>query len=228
MYSMRLLLFMFVFYPISALLVIAAMVETSVNPNNVFLVSRRWASWHYWCARYILGLHSQIVGTLPQYACIIAIKHEANFETIELLRLFDKPAVIMKKELMRIPLWSKVAKAHGTIPVDREGGGAALRQMLKAAKAALAANRPIIIYPEGRRTPHGESPALKSGLAGLYKMLHVPIVPIALNSGVYLPRKGLGKHGGPITWKIGEAIPPGLPREKMEARVYHAINVLNG
>jgi 1-acyl-sn-glycerol-3-phosphate acyltransferase len=224
---LRSLLFFIFFYVISAFLAILALVETLIAPSHVIWVSRRWALWHRFCARYLLGISSKVIGTLPQGAALVAIKHESNFETFELLVLFDRPAVVMKKELVDIPVWGTVARRHGVIPVDRNSGSAALRQMLKAAKAAIADNRPIILFPEGTRTPPGSQPPLRAGMAGLYKALNLPIVPVALQSGRLCPRKGLVRHKGVVTWLVGETIPAGLPREEMEARVHKAINAQN-
>ena len=90
-----------------------------------------------------------------------------------------------------------------------------------------AANRPIIIFAEGTRVPHGERPPLQSGFAGLYKLLGLPVIPIAVNSGKLTPKGKPWWHSGTMTYKIGETIPPGLPREEVEARVHSAINALN-
>jgi 1-acyl-sn-glycerol-3-phosphate acyltransferase len=90
---------------------------------------------------------------------------------------------VLKRELADLPGWGAVARAYGVIPVDRDGGAAALRRMLSAAKAAVAAGRPILIFPEGTRVPPGQQPALQPGFAGLYKSLGIPVVPVALDSG---------------------------------------------
>jgi 1-acyl-sn-glycerol-3-phosphate acyltransferase len=98
--------------------------------------------------------------------------------------------------------------------------------MLAEAKELIAEGRPILIFPEGTRVPHGQAPELKSGIAGLYRLLNLPVVPIACDSGRLLPKKGL-KRPGIVTFRVGETIPPGLPREEIEARVHAAINALN-
>jgi 1-acyl-sn-glycerol-3-phosphate acyltransferase len=208
-------------------LVLIALFESRMGRIRVTRASRRWARWHRFCAKYLLGITTKVEGVLPQGAAIVALKHESNFETIELLVLFDRPAVVMKKELTDLPVWGQIALAHGVIPVDRQTGAAALRLMLKAAKAAVAEDRPIVIFPEGTRIVPGESPALKPGLAGLYKSLSLPVIPVALQSGRLWPRKGIRRYPGVVTLKVGEPIPPGLPREEMEARVHAAINIYN-
>jgi 1-acyl-sn-glycerol-3-phosphate acyltransferase len=99
--------------------------------------------------------------------------------------------------------------------------------MLKAAKAAVAAGRPILIFPEGTRVPHGERPPLRPGIAGLYKSLGLPVVPIALDSGRLWPRRSFVKRPGVITMRVGEIIPAGLDRDEIEKRIHTAINALN-
>jgi 1-acyl-sn-glycerol-3-phosphate acyltransferase len=158
---------------------------------------------------------------------LYAIKHESMFETIDMPRMFNKPAVVTKKELFDIPFWGPAARAYGMIPVDRNGGASALRAMLVLAKKMIADGRPIVIFPEGTRVAPGSQPPLQSGFAGLYKLINLPVVPIAVNSGTLSPRKtGIWKSGT-ITYKVGEELPTGLPREEIEARVHAAINALN-
>ena len=109
----------------------------------------------------------------------------------------------------------------------REAGASALRRMLTAARQAVAEGRPVIIFPEGTRTRHGERPALRPGIAGLYKALNLPIVPVAVDTGKLWTYKGFLKRPGTITFRVGETIPVGLPREEVEVRIHTAINALN-
>ena len=125
-----------------------------------------------------------------------------------------------------MPLWGKAARTYGVIGVDRDAGARALREMMGEAKAAAAAGRPVLIFPEGTRTPLGERPPLRPGFAGLYRVLGLPVVPIALDSARLWPRSFV-KQAGTIHFKVGEIIPPGLKRDDVEARVHAAINALN-
>ena len=223
---LRSLLFTVVFYIGSVPTVLAAAAGALISPAALVWGSKFWSRWFYWCATNLMGIKLVVEGEVPQNGVIVAMKHQAGFEAILTLWLFDNPAVVMKAELHKIPFWGFVAAKHGTIPVDRAGSAAALRAMMAAARSALAQERPIVIFPEGTRTAVGDQPKLQSGFAGLYKMLKVPVVPVALDSGKCWP-KGLVKHPGTITIRFLPAIAPGLKREDIEAQVHTAINQLN-
>jgi 1-acyl-sn-glycerol-3-phosphate acyltransferase len=148
------------------------------------------------------------------------------YETLEYLLLLDNPAVVVKRELADVPLWGAIARKQGVIPVDRTGSAQALRVMLRAARAAVAARRPIVIFPEGTRVAPGEQPPLRAGFAGLYRALDLPVIPVALDSARVSPRRSFVKRPGAVTFRFGDPIPPGLPRAEAEARVHAAINAL--
>lgn len=188
-------------------------------------VVRGWARYHRSCAHYLLGIRLMVEGEMPTGPVLIAMKHESFYEAIDMPGFFDRPAVFAKAELMRIPVWGRIGQAYGLIAVRRDQGAAALRAMLAAARDFSAAGRPLVIFPEGTRIPHGQRGELQAGFAGLYKLLGLPVVPVAANSGPLYHR--WRKRAGTVTFRIGETIPPGLPREEIEARVQDAINALN-
>jgi 1-acyl-sn-glycerol-3-phosphate acyltransferase len=228
MSALRSLLFLLVFYGGTILFVLLGVAALPFGSRPVRAVANGWARFHRACARILLGIEMRIEGPVPQGGVLIAAKHEAMFETLELTALLADPAIVMKQELARIPGWGRLARSYGMIPVDRDGGAAALRAMVKAAGKAAAQGRPIVIFPEGTRVPHGEKPPLQPGFAGLYRALGLPIVPLALDSGRVWGRTPLGKRPGTITFRFGEPIPPGLKRQEAEARVHAAINALQG
>ncbi len=228
MFLLRSLLFGIIFYIGSVPLVLGAFIGTYTSVRLLRTSVRGWSVYHHLTARWILGIRTEVDGTLPTGAVLFAIKHESMFETIDMPRMFSLPAVVTKSELFDIPCWGTAAKAYGMIPVDREGGAGGLRAMVTLARAIKAAGRPIVIFPEGTRVRHGECPPLQSGFAGLYKLLGLPVVPIAVNSGKLTPKGKPYWHKGVMTYKVGETIPPGLPREEVEAKVHAAINALNG
>ncbi|GGB54696.1 lysophospholipid acyltransferase family protein [Blastomonas aquatica] len=223
----RTILFAIAFYGGSVPIVIVAFIILPFSEYRLQSMARFWGGYHYACARILLGIRSHVDGTIPPGQVLYAIKHESFFETIELLRIFNRPAVVAKIELSRIPLWSQIARTYGMIFIDRAGGAVALRAMMTEVRRFVAEGRSIVIYPEGTSTPPGEQPPLQAGFAGLYKLAKLPVVPIALDSGHLYPRRGFIKYPGVVTYKFGEIIPAGLPREEIEARVHAAINVLN-
>ncbi len=224
---LRSLVFMLAFYIGSAPFVAGAALGGLLSKPLLHWSIQRWTNQHRWCAQHILGIKIVFDGTLNPRPVIYAIKHESMFEAIELPGLFGFPAVVAKQELFKIPLWGRAAAAYDMIAVDRDAGAGALRKMIAWGREMRTSGRPITIFPEGTRVPHGERPPLQSGFAGLYKLLGMPVVPVAVNSGVLCPRGSLIRHKGTITYKIGEEIPPGLPRAEIEARVHAAINALN-
>jgi 1-acyl-sn-glycerol-3-phosphate acyltransferase len=223
---LRSILFTIVFYPGTLFWVTAAVIAAAFGPRGLTWGVLGWARWHRLCAGWLVGVRTKIQGSLPPGAVIYASKHQSMFETVEYLVILDHPAVVLKRELADLPGWGRAARLYGVIPVDRGGGAAALRRMLAAARAAVAEGRPILIFPEGTRVPPGVQPALQPGFAGLYKMLGLPVVPVALDSGRLWPRGAFIKKAGLVTMRVGETIPPGLPRNEIEARVHAAINAL--
>lgn len=224
--AVRSLAFYVLFYGGSALLVVASVIAVIAQQRWLRPIVARWGHWHLWCVRKLLGIEVVLDGALPQGPVLIAVKHEAFFEAIDTPRLFAFPAVFAKQELFRIPGWGHSALVYGLIPVAREEGAKTLRQMIALAKQRVEEGRPLVIFPEGTRVPHGTRPPLQAGFAGLYKLLRLPVVPIAVDSGATYHR--LVKRPGRITYKVGDAIPAGLARDEVEARVHRAINALNG
>ncbi|HEX8620416.1 MAG TPA: lysophospholipid acyltransferase family protein [Allosphingosinicella sp.] len=223
---LRSLLYALVFYPGSVLYVLAGILVIPLGRNAVRRVADAWAGFNRLCARFLLGIRSRVEGEVPAGPVLVAVKHQSMFETLEIALILDTPATVMKSELARIPLWGRLTRVYGIIPVDREGGAAALRKMLRAADEARSEGRPIVIFPEGTRVAPGEQPPLEPGFAGLYRALGLPVVPVALDSGQVWPRRSFVKRPGAVTMRFGAPIPPGLPRKEAEARVHGAINAL--
>ena len=220
-------LFALLFYGLTVILLIIAIAFTPLDKRVALVVPQVWARMHRLLIRVVLGQRIVIEGGLPRDAQFVIMKHESMFETLDVLCLFHLPVVAAKRELLEIPLWGRVAAAYGIIGVDREAGASALRAVRAASRAAMAQGRAVIFFPEGTRVTHGEAPPIKSGFAGIYAVLGVPVVPIAVDSGRLSPRNGFMKRAGTITYRVGEAIPPGLPRAEAEARAHDAINALN-
>lgn len=213
------------FYGGTVLLVFAALAAMLLGRDRYKHVVRIWSTWHRTCAHVLLGITVETEGFVPRAGVLYAIKHESFFEAIELPHMYPLPVVFAKEQLLRIPLWGAIGTRYGLIAVDRARGASALRTMLAEARRWTADGRPLIIFPEGTRVPHGTRPALQAGFAGLYKMLGLPVVPVAVDSGPLYHR--LWKRSGKIRYRFGAEIPPGLPRDEIETRVHAAINALN-
>jgi 1-acyl-sn-glycerol-3-phosphate acyltransferase len=220
---LRNLLFTLVFVPGSTLITVAIALVSPFSAKAIVWGSHQWSAWFVWCARVFHGVRLVIRGDIPQTGVIVALKHQSAFETFLTLFLFDWPAVVMKVELRKIPVWGYVSWRHGSIFVERDKGGAALKGMLRQARQRVDEGRPIVMFPEGTRVPVGEAPPLKAGLYAVYSALKLPVVPVALDSGRVWGKSAL-RQPGTVTLAFQASVPPGLPREEFEARVHAAIN----
>jgi 1-acyl-sn-glycerol-3-phosphate acyltransferase len=222
----RTAIFSLLFWARSTPLVLLAPVAALFGAKAVRAYADGWNGLHRLFAWAILGIRVRIEGTIPPGPAIFAAKHESLYEAFELTRLLDAPATVMKRELAMIPVWGWVARRYGVIVVDRSANAAALRMMMKDARVALNEGRSVLIFPEGTRVPPGEAPPLLSGFAGLYRILSLPVVPVAVRAGHIWPKRG-AKQAGVVTFHFGEPLPPGLARADIEARVHAGINLLN-
>lgn len=220
---LRSLLFNLVFLAGSLILVPAVALVAPFSREQIRAGAHRWAAWFVWCARVFLRIRLVVRGRIPQDGVIIAAKHTSAYETILTLYLFHHPAVVMKAELRKIPVWGYVADRHGSIFVERGKAGSALKSMLRQSRARAAEGRPIFIFPEGTRVPQGTAPPLKAGLYGVYAGLGVPVVPVTHNAALCWTRSFI-KSPGTVTMSFLPEIPPRLPRAELEAAVHEAIN----
>jgi 1-acyl-sn-glycerol-3-phosphate acyltransferase len=225
MARLRTLAFNFLFNIVTIVVVVTAPVMAMLGPRTLRWHAEAWARAQGALARRLLGVQVRVEGKIPEGPVLFASKHQAMFETLELAWRIGAPMIVMKRELTQIPLWGWAAQRYGSVGIDRAGGAEALRAMLREAKEARRTGRAVLIFPEGTRVAPGEAPPLRSGFAGLYKALAMPVVTIALDSGRLWPRKGI-KRPGVITLRFSEPIPTGLPRAEIEARVHAGINAL--
>jgi 1-acyl-sn-glycerol-3-phosphate acyltransferase len=229
---LRSLLFYPVFYGTWALILVFC--------SWLLFCPRRWAMaglyFHgnvaVWMLRIICGTRIEVRGleNLLPGPVIVAAKHQAVWDTFALNSLMRDPALVMKAELLSVPLYGSFCRKFELIPVQREAGPSALRHMTREARKRAAQNREIIIFPEGTRSVPGAPPDYKPGVALLYQDLKLPVCPVALNSGMFWPRRSILRYPGTIVAEFLDPIPPGLPRqqfmERLETEIEAASNRL--
>jgi 1-acyl-sn-glycerol-3-phosphate acyltransferase len=184
-----------------------------------------WAAGDLWLLKVVAGQRVRVIGrqNVPDGPALIASKHHAEWETMALLPLLPRTVVILKRELLSIPLYGWYARHFGMIPIDRSAGSSALRKLAVDAGRAVAKGARIVIFPEGTRRPVGAPPDYKPGAIFLYERLKVPMVPVALNSGLFWPRRRFVRYPGTITVSFLPPVPPGLPRAEAKARLEAAV-----
>jgi 1-acyl-sn-glycerol-3-phosphate acyltransferase len=219
----RSLLYIPVFYGWAAIASLIIYIAAKIGGYGPLLSywGRVWVKGAALIERYILGLTYRLEGweNMPDYPCIIAMQHQSEWETMKLFLWFERPAIVLKEELLNVPLWGPAMKSYGAIPVARSGKPSDLKNLVKAAAERAAQKRPIIIYPQGTRTPPGTIRELQRGVGVLYDQLKIPVVPVTLNSGEFWGREAFLKYPGVIDVMVHPAIPPGLQREEMMARL---------
>ena len=197
-------------------------------PNTILAAARIWSKLSLFGLKWIAGTGLELRGAPPDHRVLVASKHFSIWETIAFLSLLPRPAIVLKQSLLKIPFYGWYCRRMQMIAIDRAAGAKAIRAMASAAKQALDADRPIVIFPEGTRTKPGAAPHYKPGVAALYALLGVPCVPVALNSGLFWT--GLLKRPGTIVVEFLDPIPPGLSREAfmdaLQSRTESATNRL--
>ncbi|WP_445376604.1 lysophospholipid acyltransferase family protein [Niveispirillum fermenti] len=233
MLALRSLLFNIAFFTWTAIYCFA-IVWTLLAPRKVMLAAIR-AYMHslVFLERTIIGLRYEVKGAehLPVDGCyLVGAKHQSMWETMKLHILFHDPAIVLKHELLYIPIWGWYAWRADLIPVKRGRRGAAINSLVAGARRMRDMGREIVIFPQGTRVAVGEYRPYKVGIGVLYEDLGVPLVPMAVNSGVFWGRHSFIKRPGLITIEFLPPIPPGLPKDvvlfELEARLEAASNRL--
>ncbi len=174
-----------------------------------------WGSGTLALLRVICGVHHEIRGRerLPTGAVIVASKHQSMWDTIIFLLEFKAPAFVFKKELLKVPIYGWFCLKTGMVPTDRDGGAKAVKDLLRLSAQRLQENRSLIIFPQGTRLSPDEDAPYQPGVAGLYKHSKVPVVPVALNSGLVWPKDGVTGRAGKIILEFLDPIYPGLDKD---------------
>ncbi len=203
-------------------------IPTLVMPRMAIVkLAMFWGRTNNWLLRVVCGTKVEYRGLdkIPRGALLVASKHQSLWETFALLWLFSDPAFILNPEQQRIPVLGWYAKKAGKIPVDRGRRGQALTEMTERARIELAHGRQIVIFPEGTRRAPGAEPSYKFGIAHLYGETGIPCLPIALNSGLFWPRRSFRRYPGTIVAEVLDPIPPGLSKDEFAARLQQDIEV---
>ncbi|TVR08506.1 MAG: 1-acyl-sn-glycerol-3-phosphate acyltransferase [Salinarimonadaceae bacterium] len=175
---------------------------------------KAWVASSIWLLRVVAGIRIEFRGVekIPPGGCIVASKHQSMLETFALVAMLDDPVYVLKRELMWLPFFGWYALKMNAVPVRRKGGSAALADLVARAEVAVSAGRQVIIFPEGTRRTPGAPPDYRFGIAQLYKQIGAPCLPVALNTGVFWPRRKIVRHPGTVVFECLDPIAPGLPR----------------
>ncbi len=221
MIGARSFLFNVLFYAWTGLIVILCAPLLAAPRQALFTAGRTWARGNLFMLRHICRLTYTVRGleNLPAAPCIIASKHQSAWDTIIFSTFLNGPGFVLKRELLKIPFFGWYVVGAGCIPIDRTGGPSALRRMIDKSREVLAQGQTIVIFPEGTRAAPGSHLPYHPGTAALYARLDVPVVPVALNSGVFWGRRDFLKKPGRIVLEILPSIPPGMPRKAFAAEL---------
>jgi 1-acyl-sn-glycerol-3-phosphate acyltransferase len=226
----RSVLYNALFYVNLFVLLLVAMVTLLMPRQAVIGMAKLWGRTSVWMLRAICKTRVDFRGLekLPKGPLIVAAKHQSAWETFALLSLFEDPTFIIKRELMWIPIFGWCTIKGRMIPVDRGAGSQALAQMTARAGEEIRGGRQLIIFPEGTRRAAGAQPRYKFGVAHLYAEIGVPCVPVALNSGLFWPRRSFLRFPGTIVVEFLDSIPPGLDKQTFFARLQSDIETATG
>ena len=225
MLFVRSLAFNLFFWLWGAVLLAVCLPVLLARPSDVFVVGRIWVTGSLAALRLLCGLTYEIRGreNLPRTPAIYASKHQSAWDTLALALILKHPAVVLKRELLQIPIFGWYLTKARMVAIDRAGRAQTLKTMVAQAKARIAEGRTIVIFPEGTRVAAGEHRAYHPGVYALYKALDLPTIPAALNSGLFWGRKAFIKRPGKIVLEILPPIPPGLDRKAFLERLERSI-----
>jgi len=211
----RSVIFNLAFYTFLFLLMLFALPIFLLPWKWVWWMPTTWARTSLWMLRVLAGVKFELRGieNKPEGGVLIASKHQSTWETFVLLFVAERPAYLAKRELFMIPFFGWYLSRFRQISVNRARGSSALKSMIPQARAAVKDGRDVVIFPEGTRRTPGDPPSYKFGVTALYRILKVPVVPVALNAGVFWPRRTFLRYPGTIVMEILPPIEPGLSDE---------------
>jgi 1-acyl-sn-glycerol-3-phosphate acyltransferase len=221
----RSLIFNVAFYILMVVWLIVALPTYALPRRAILGVAKLWARQNIFLMRAICNIRVEYrgLGNIPHGPLVVACKHQSMFETFALIPLFGDPLYILKRELTRIPLFGWYLVKAGMIAVDRKAGARALIRMTRRAVTQVSAGRQLIVFPEGTRRPIGAAPAYKPGIAQIYTDSGAPCIPVALNSGLFWPRRTFLRYPGTLVVEFLGVVPPGLTRREFVTHITAAI-----
>jgi 1-acyl-sn-glycerol-3-phosphate acyltransferase len=201
-------------------------IPTFVMPPRAFMtVAKMWARSSVWLMRVVCNTRTEYRGLekIPPGPLVVASKHQSMWETFALMPFFDRPLFIYKRELGKIPFFGWYLKKSRMVGVDRDGGARSLIDMARRATEEVQLGRQLIIFPEGTRRPVEAAPDYKPGIAQIYTKCGVPCLPVALNSGLFWPRRTFLRYPGTLVVEFLDPLPPGLSRKEFIAAISSSI-----
>src|SRR6201996_126954 len=222
---LRSLLFNLLFYPNFVFWAMIALPTLAMPRRALLRVAQWWAQSNIFLMRVICNIKVEYRGVekIPKGPLIVAAKHQSMWETISLLHFFDAPFFVLKRELLRIPLFGQYLMKADMVAIDRSAGRQALLKLIKRAGEEVRRGRQFVIFPEGTRRPPGAPPDYKAGVSLIYADCGVPCLPVALNSGLFWPRQAFLHYPGTLVVEFLDPLPPGLPRIEFLARIQSVI-----
>jgi 1-acyl-sn-glycerol-3-phosphate acyltransferase len=214
MIALRWLASLFFIVQMYLAMVVLALVFTPFavfSRDAAYLAMHSYCRWVRFSARWLVGLHSEVRGAVPDGNVIVAAKHQSFFDIILIFGALPRAKFIMKRELIYAPILGQYALRIGCVPVDRGKRGAAIARMKADVARGTALPGQLIIYPQGTRVAPGVKMPYKVGTGLLYEQLEQPCVPVATNVGVFWPRHGILRKPGLAVVEFLPAIPPGQP-----------------
>ncbi|MCK1708900.1 MULTISPECIES: lysophospholipid acyltransferase family protein [unclassified Bradyrhizobium] len=227
---LRSLVFNVLFYAVLVGLAIVALPTFLMPARALLTVAGWWAKASIFLMRVICNIKVEVRGAekIPEGPLLVVAKHQSFWETFALMPFFNRPIFILKRQLMHIPVFGQFLRKIEMIAINRSAGVKALLDMTRRARAAVRSGRQLLIFPEGTRRPPGAPPDYKTGFAQIYSACGVQCLPIALNSGLFWPRRTFMRYPGTLVVEFLDPLPPGLPKDEFIARVRDVIEDATG
>jgi 1-acyl-sn-glycerol-3-phosphate acyltransferase len=197
-----------------------------LKPERSKTIALLWLKGAVWLATYICGIHYVIRGRehIPNQPAIFACQHQSAWETFLFPTILNLPMMVVKKELLNIPIFGAYLRYIGMAAIDRKAGVSALKQISDMANAALAGGRNVLVFPEGTRVTIGTRGRIQAGIAALYEQCDAPVIPVTHNAGRFWPKNSFLKTPGVVRLRFHPPVPRGLSKAALFehlSRVYY-------